>query len=105
MEELSLLYVTCANGEEARVIARRLVGDRLVACANILGAMTSIYRWDGELVEEEEVAMVLKTRRDMTVHVVERIKSMHSYEVPCVIDLPIRGGNPDFLAWLGREVD
>ena len=57
------------------------------------------------MAEEEEVAMLLKTRRDMTVHVAERIKSMHSYDLPCVIGLPIQGGNPDFLAWLHREVD
>lgn len=105
MEELTLLYVTCANGDEAKAIARSLVGDHLVACANILGSMTSVYRWEGEVAEEEEVAMLLKTRRDMTVHVAERIKSMHSYDLPCVIGLPIQGGNPDFLAWLHREVD
>ncbi|NQV58499.1 MAG: divalent-cation tolerance protein CutA [Alphaproteobacteria bacterium] len=105
MEELTLLYVTCANTDEARVIARALVGDRLVACANILGPMSSIYHWEGGVTEQEEVAMVLKTRRDMTVHVAERIKSMHSYDIPCVIGLPIQAGNPDFLAWLHREVD
>ncbi|MBC8242113.1 MAG: divalent-cation tolerance protein CutA [Alphaproteobacteria bacterium] len=105
MEELTLLYVTCANTDEARAIARALVGDRLVACANILGPISSIYHWEGGVAEQEEVAMILKTRRDMTVHVAERIKSMHSYDIPCVIGLPIQGGNPDFLAWLHREVD
>ncbi|MDP7548617.1 MAG: divalent-cation tolerance protein CutA [Alphaproteobacteria bacterium] len=105
MEELTLLYVTCANADEAKAIARVLVGDRLVACANILGSMTSVYRWEGEVAEQEEVAMLLKTRRDMTVHVAERVKSLHSYDLPCVIGLPIQGGNPDFLAWLHREVD
>ena len=105
MEELTLLYVTCANADEAKAIARVLVGDRLVACANILGSMTSVYRWEGEVAEQEEVAMLLKPRRDMTVHVAERVKSLHSYDLPCVIGLPIQGGNPDFLAWLHREVD
>lgn len=105
MEELALLYVTCANSDEAKTIARALVQDRLVACANILGSMTSVYRWEGAVAEEEEVAMLLKTRRDMTVHVAERIKTMHSYDLPCVVALPIQGGNPDFLAWLHREVD
>lgn len=105
MDELALLYVTCANADEAKTIARTLVADRLVACANILGAMTAIYRWEGEIAEDEEVALLLKTRRDMTVHVAERIKTMHSYELPCVVGLPIQGGNPDFLAWLLHEVD
>jgi periplasmic divalent cation tolerance protein len=105
MEALTLLYVTCANGEEAKIIARALVNDRLVACANILGPMTSVYRWEGAVAEDEEVAMILKTRRDMTARVTERIRTLHSYDLPCVISLPIEGGNPDFLAWLHGEVD
>ncbi|MDA1100381.1 MAG: divalent-cation tolerance protein CutA [Proteobacteria bacterium] len=105
MEELTLLYVTCANGDEAKTIARALVGDRLVACANILGPMTSIYRWNGEVAEQEEVAMLLKTRSDMTAHVAERVKAMHSHDLPCVVGLPIQGGNPEFLTWLRREID
>ena len=105
MEDASLLYVTCANAAEAKAIAHTLVADRLVACANILGPMTSVYRWEGAVTEDEEVAMILKTRRDMTVHVAERIKTMHSYDLPCVIGLPVQGGNPEFLAWLHRGVD
>lgn len=105
MEELTLLYVTCANGDEAKIIARALVGDRLVACANILGPINSIYHWEGEVAEQEEVAMVLKTRRDMTVQVAQRVKSLHSHDLPCVVSLPIHGGNPDFLAWLHRQVE
>ena len=105
MEDASLLYVTCANAAEAKAIAHTLVADRLVACANILGPMTSVYRWEGAVTEDEEVAMILKTRRDMTVHVTERIKDLHSYDLPCVVSLPIQGGNLDFLAWLNGEVD
>jgi periplasmic divalent cation tolerance protein len=75
-----------------------------VACANILGEMTSIYQWQGALEEQEEVAVLLKTRRDLTDAVTERIKSLHSYDLPCVINLPIQGGNPDFLSWLQGEV-
>jgi uncharacterized protein involved in tolerance to divalent cations len=63
---------------EAKVIAHTLVGDRLATCANILGPMTSIYRWDGEVAEQEEVGMLLKTYREVTVHVAERVKSPHS---------------------------
>ncbi len=105
MAELTLLYVTCADGDEAKTIARVLVGERLVACANILGPVTSVYRWDGAVKEQEEVAMLLKARRDSTVLVTERIKALHSYDLPCVVGLPIQHGNPDFLAWLQRETD
>ena len=100
MEEPILLYVTCANKDEAKSIARVLVEERLIACANILGKMTSIYRWEGEVAEEDEIAVLLKPRRNMEVRVTERVKELHSYDVPCVIALPITGGNPDFIHWL-----
>jgi periplasmic divalent cation tolerance protein len=105
MEELALLYVTCANQDEAKSIARALLADRLIACANVMAGHTAIYEWEGAVQEETEVAMILKTRRDMTVHVAERIKVLHSYDVPCVVALPIVGGNGDFLQWLHRQVD
>ncbi|MDP6565505.1 MAG: divalent-cation tolerance protein CutA [Alphaproteobacteria bacterium] len=104
MEELTLLYVTCADGDEAKRIARGLLADRLVACANVLSPHTAIYRWQGEVQEDAEVGMLLKTRRDLTVPVAERIKAMHSYDLPCVVSLPIHGGSADFLAWLHAEV-
>ncbi|MDP6688908.1 MAG: divalent-cation tolerance protein CutA [Alphaproteobacteria bacterium] len=105
MDDLVLLYVTCADQDEAKTIARALVDERLVACANILGPMTSVYRWEGAVAEDEEVAMILKTRGEMTEPVTARIKALHSYDLPCVIGLPIRGGNPEFLTWLHGEVD
>ena len=100
MEEPILLYVTCANKDEAKSIARVLVGERLIACANILGKITSIYRWEGAVAENDEIAVFLKTCRNMEVRVTERVKELHSYDVPCVIALPITGGNPDFIHWL-----
>ena len=100
MEEPILLYITCANKDEAKSIARVLVEERLIACANILGKMTSIYRWEGAVAEDDEVAVLLKTSGNLEVRVTERVKELHSYDVPCVISLPITGGNPDFINWL-----
>ena len=104
MEELVLLYLTCANKDEAKTIARTLIDERLIACANILGKMTSVYRWEGTVVEDEEIAVLLKTRRDMAARATERVKELHSYDLPCVVGLPIQGGNPDFIGWLNCEV-
>ena len=104
MQEPTLLYLTCANENEAKIIARTLVDERLIACANILGTMTSVYRWEGAVAEGEEIAVLLKTRRDMTVRVTGRVKELHSYDLPCVVGLPIQGGNPDFIGWLNCEV-
>ncbi len=104
MEEPVLLYLTCANKDEAKTIARTLIDERLIACANILGKMTSVYRWEGTVVEDEEIAVLLKTRRDMAARATERVKELHSYDLPCVVGLPIQGGNPDFIGWLNCEV-
>ena len=104
MSELTLIYATCANRQEALRIARALVEERLVACANVLSPHTAVYRWQEQVQEEPEVAMLVKTRADLTARVSDRIKSLHSYSVPCVAALPIQGGNPDFLTWIGAEV-
>ena len=104
MEEPVLLYLTCANKDEAKTIARTLIDERLIACANILGKMTSVYRWEGTVVEDEEIAVLLKTRRDLAARATERVKELHSYDLPCVVGLPIQGGNPDFIGWLNCEV-
>lgn len=104
MEDPILLYVTCGNNHEAKTIAHTLINEQLIACANILGKMTSVYRWEGSVREDDEVAVLLKTRRDMEVRVTERIKEIHSYDLPCVIGLPIQGGNTDFIRWLNCEI-
>mgnify|MGYP006446536641 CR=1 FL=1 len=98
-----LLYVTAGSREEALRIGRALVEKRLAACANILGETTSVYRWEGELQEDGEVALILKTRADLVDDVTAEIKSLHSYDCPCVVALPIAGGNAEFLTWIVKE--
>jgi periplasmic divalent cation tolerance protein len=101
--EFSLIYMTCRNAAEARRIGGALVGERLVACVNVLGPVKSIYRWKGRVVSGREVAMVAKTRSALVARVIERVRALHSYEVPCVVEFPIARGNPEFLAWLSSE--
>ena len=97
------LYLTAAERGEAEAIARTLVEERLAACANVLGDIRSFYWWEGEVQDEPEVAFVAKTRPELVDAVVARVKEMHSYSCPCVVALPIAGGNPDFLAWIEAE--
>jgi len=98
-----LVYVTCENEGEAVKIARAAVGERLAACANILGAVRSLYWWQGKLEEAGEVALILKTRGELAAKLAERVKELHSYEVPDISALPIVDGNPDYLAWIAAE--
>jgi periplasmic divalent cation tolerance protein len=94
------LYMTAETRDEAQAIGRALVEERLVACANILGPMGSIYWWDGAVKSETEVAFIVKTRATLVDQVVARVTEMHSYDCPCIVALPIEGGNPDYLAWI-----
>jgi periplasmic divalent cation tolerance protein len=99
----SLIYVTAASRDEAVALGRALVESRLVACANVLGAATSIYWWEGEVQEESEAVLVCKTRSELIDSVIERVKELHSYTCPCVVALPITAGNPAFLDWIAAE--
>ena len=98
-----LLYVTAANNDEARLIASTLVSERLVACANILGGVQSLYWWDGAVQTDTEVVLVMKGPADRVDTITDRIKALHSYDCPCVVALPIVGGNGDYLAWLASQ--
>ena len=97
------VYVTASSREEARTIGRALVQERLVACVNILDGMSSIYWWQGEVQDEQEAVLIAKTTAALMPDVIDRVKALHSYDVPCVVSLPILEGNPDYLEWVDEE--
>ena len=94
------IYLTAANREEAVTISRALVEEHLAACTNVLGESRSFYWWEGKVQDEPETVVVLKTREELVDRLVARVKKMHSYKCPCVIALPIQGGNVEYLAWI-----
>ena len=96
----NLIYVTVKDRAEAKKIAHMLVEEKLVACANILPGMTSMYQWKNKIETAQEVVLILKTTQNMSERVTKRVLELHSYECPCVITLPIEGGNPQFLQWI-----
>ncbi len=104
METYSV-YVTAKNEAEARLIAKTVVEERLAACANLLGSIQSVYRWKDQICEDAETALILKTSANRKTELIERIKQLHSYDVPCITCLPITGGNPDFLSWIEAETN
>jgi len=97
------IYVTAGSLDEAKNIARTVIGERLAACANILENVTSMFHWDGAVQEETEVAMILKTRRDLVTALTERIKKIHSYECPCITAHDIVDGHGGFLSWINAK--
>jgi periplasmic divalent cation tolerance protein len=100
----NLLYVTAGSEEEANKIATTLVEEQLVACANILGASTAIYRWKEKLTKETEFILILKTVARLVQKSVQRIGELHSYECPSVIVIDINDGNKEFLTWINSAV-
>lgn len=97
------VYVTAPDRETALAMGRTVVGERLAACANILGPVTSIYWWDGRLNEEGEVALIAKTSDSQLSALIARIKAIHPYQVPCVVAWPIAAGYEPYLDWISAE--
>jgi periplasmic divalent cation tolerance protein len=98
-----LCQITVGSSEEARRIGRALVEERLAAAVNIVDGVSSLYWWQGRLEQAEETVTLLKTRSDLVPALAERVRQLHSYECPCVVALPIVGGNADYLTWIESE--
>ncbi len=98
-----MVYVTATDTVEAEALGRAVVEARLAACANVLGATKAIYWWEGEVESGGEAALVLKTREELVPELTKKINGLHSYDCPCVVAMPIVGGNPAFLQWLADE--
>jgi periplasmic divalent cation tolerance protein len=103
MAEIVLLYVTTIDEEEAARIGKALVEERLCACANIIPGVRSLYQFEGTLCDEREVVLIAKTTASLTDACVARITGLHSYDLACVVSLPVSGGNVPFLEWVQDE--
>lgn len=99
----SILYMTCETVDEGERIGSALVAERLVACVNMLPGMRSMYWWQGKVEHAQEVVLIAKTRSYLVEKVTDRVKALHSYDVPCVVAISASGGNPEFLRWIAEE--
>ncbi|MBI3609795.1 MAG: divalent-cation tolerance protein CutA [Nitrospirae bacterium] len=97
-----VVLITTPSSREARTIGRRLVEEKLAACANIIPQVESLFYWQGKICRERESLMVLKTRQSSFDRLVKRVKSLHSYSVPEIIALPIIRGSKDYLRWIRK---
>ena len=98
-----MVYVTAADANEARRIARALVEERLAACVNILGRIESVYHWKDEVQSSEESVFVAKTTEACFDALAARVRELHSYELPCVVAVPLASGEAAFLDWIGAN--
>ncbi len=96
-----IILVTAKDKQEAEKITQALLSERLIACGNIVSPVTSFFSWFGKIDTAEECLIVMKSRVDLFSEVAERVKSLHSYEVPEVLALPIVDVSKAYLDWMG----
>jgi len=102
--EYLVVYCTCPDQQTAEAIANHLVAEQLAACVNIMPALTSVYRWQGQIEQSVEAMLMIKTRADGYPALEQRIKDQHPYEVPEIIALPVVRGISDYLAWIDASL-
>lgn len=101
---INLMYITAGSKDEAVMIGKALVNDRLAACVNIIENMYSMYMWDGKLQDDNETILIAKTTKERVPDLIEKVNALHSYDCPCIVSLPVSDGNPAFLKWVADEV-
>ncbi|MFC1568841.1 divalent-cation tolerance protein CutA [bacterium] len=95
-----VIFCTTASEHEARLISESLVKEKLAACVNRLPGIQSMYIWEGKLCDDQEWLLIMKSKKSVLDQVISKIKSIHSYDTPEIIALPIMGGSEDYLNWL-----
>jgi len=105
MTDAVIILVTAGSEAEAELIAKALVEERLAACVNILSPIRSVYRWEGKVSDDREWLLLIKTRAERFAAVEDKVKALHSYQVPEVIALPIVAGAEGYMHWLRAETE
>jgi periplasmic divalent cation tolerance protein len=98
--DIQLFYVTCPDTETAKKISMALLQEGLIACANILPGMESLYWWEGKIDSAKEVVLILKSAAVQSSRIIARVESLHPYNTPCILTLPIEKGSEAYIRWL-----
>ncbi len=102
MSQFCVILTTCGSADEANTIAAGLIEARLAACVQ-QSPIRSVYRWEGRVVQDEELLLLIKTQSHLYPQVEAWIKAHHSYDVPEIIQLPVETGLPAYLQWVESE--
>jgi periplasmic divalent cation tolerance protein len=97
-----VVFITAGSKEEAEKIASGLLVDKLAVCVNIIENVDSHFWWQGKLDRAKEALLIIKTRKSLFNKLEKKVKSLHSYEVPEIIALPIAAGNKPYLDWINE---
>ena len=99
-----VMRVTAKDKKEAQKIARGLLEEKLIACANIIDGLQSLFWWQGKIDSSKEALLIIKTKKSLFKKVEARVKSLHSYQTPEIIALPIASGSKDYMDWISLSV-
>jgi periplasmic divalent cation tolerance protein len=102
--KVNLIYITVKDKVEARKIGSELVESKLAACVNIIDNMNSMYVWEGKIQDDQETILIAKTTESRVPQLIEKVKTLHSYDCPCIVSIPVSDGNREFLDWIASEV-
>ena len=102
--DVVLVLTSIAAEADGAVLARTLVDERLAACVNVLPPMTSVYRWKGQVEQDREQQLIIKTTRDKLPALEARVKELHSYELPEFVVIAAGGGADAYLKWVEEAV-
>lgn len=95
-----VIFITTPNKKEARRIAKVLLKARLIACVNIIGNVKSLFWWQGKINNAKEALLVIKSKRSKLAAIIKQVKSVHSYQLPEIIAIPVMGGEKKYLSWI-----
>ena len=101
--EVVILLSNFPDADSARAAVRTLVEERLIACGNLISGVESIYEWKGAMETSTEVMAMCKTTAESAAPAQERLRSLHPYEVPEILQIPASAGWPDYLAWVANQ--
>ena len=104
MSGVALVYTLFGSAEAADRVARQLIGEGLAACANMLGAATSLYEWNGVLESAAEVPVLFKTTSSRRDALMARIAELHDYEVPAILALPVESADLSYAKWVAEQI-
>ena len=101
--EYQIILTTCPDNDVAQNLATKLVESRLAACVSIIPGITSVYQWKGKVETEQEIQLLIKSKRELFDALTNYIKDNHPYELPEIIAVPITNGLPDYLEWIDEQ--
>lgn len=102
-DDYCAVFVTVNGEEQAKLVADAVVGGRLAACASIVGPIRSLYWWDGKIQDDSELLLIMKTRKSLFNRLRDAVVSVHSYNVPEIVALPLTDGHEPYLSWISES--